>query len=98
MLMLHLEDKSHQQCLCKTFCSVILTFNHVQNQNRCVCSFIPSSLETFISVNLFLLLDDETQLLNQGSLQALNRLATSENTDLQTTAALYYLHLSHHCE
>ncbi|KAM9341520.1 uncharacterized protein ABDE67_015170 [Symphorus nematophorus] len=40
--------------------------------------------------------DAETQLLNQESLQALNRLASSENTDLQMTAAMYYLHLSHH--
>uniref|UniRef100_A0A3Q0SDH1 Vacuolar protein 8 n=1 Tax=Amphilophus citrinellus TaxID=61819 RepID=A0A3Q0SDH1_AMPCI len=37
----------------------------------------------------------ETQLLSQESLQTLNKLA-SENTDLQMTAAMYYLHLSHH--
>ncbi|XP_034713795.1 ankyrin and armadillo repeat-containing protein [Etheostoma cragini] len=41
------------------------------------------------------LYDNET-LLNPGSLQALSRLATSENTDLQMSAAMYYLHLSHH--
>ncbi|XP_059209892.1 uncharacterized protein LOC131988697 [Centropristis striata] len=46
--------------------------------------------------SLHLLCGDETQLLNQESLQALSRLATSENTDLQMTAAMYYLHLSHH--
>nr|XP_046268781.1 vacuolar protein 8-like [Scatophagus argus] len=45
--------------------------------------------------SLHLLRDAETQLLNQESLQALNRLATSEHTDLQMTAAMYYLHLSH---
>ncbi|XP_042357420.1 ankyrin and armadillo repeat-containing protein [Plectropomus leopardus] len=43
-----------------------------------------------------LLHDDETQLLNEESLQALSRLATSESSDLQMTASLYYLHLSHH--
>uniref|UniRef100_A0A3B4FK64 Vacuolar protein 8 n=1 Tax=Pundamilia nyererei TaxID=303518 RepID=A0A3B4FK64_9CICH len=32
------------------------------------------------------------------SLQTLNKLATSENTDLQMTSAMYYLHLSHHRE
>ncbi|XP_037603222.1 ankyrin and armadillo repeat-containing protein [Sebastes umbrosus] len=45
-------------------------------------------------LSLHLLYDDEP--LNQESLQTLSRLATSENTDLQMTAAVYYLHLSHH--
>lgn len=49
-------------------------------------------------VDLFLLLDHETQLLNQENLQTLNRLAASQNPDLQMTAAVYYLHLSHHRE
>ncbi|XP_047467929.1 vacuolar protein 8-like [Mugil cephalus] len=40
--------------------------------------------------------DNDTQDLTQESLQALNRLASSENPDLQITAAMYYLHLSHH--
>ncbi|XP_041667970.1 vacuolar protein 8-like [Cheilinus undulatus] len=43
-----------------------------------------------------LLCDDETQLLHPDSLKALNRLAASENSDLQMSAAMYYLHLSHH--
>ncbi|XP_054470267.1 uncharacterized protein LOC129103706 [Anoplopoma fimbria] len=46
--------------------------------------------------SLHLLHDDDSQLLNQECLHALNRLASSENTDLQTTAAMYYLHVSHH--
>ncbi|XP_039992910.1 ankyrin and armadillo repeat-containing protein [Xiphias gladius] len=46
--------------------------------------------------SLHLLYDDETQLLSQEGLRALNRLAASENADLQMTAAMYYLHLSHH--
>ncbi|XP_070698356.1 uncharacterized protein [Pempheris klunzingeri] len=46
--------------------------------------------------SLHTLYDDETQLLAQESLQALSTLATSENSDLQMTAALYYLYLSHH--
>lgn len=47
---------------------------------------------------LFLPLEDESQLLSQEGLQTLTRLAASENTDLQMTAAMYYLHVSHHCE
>ncbi|XP_044230260.1 vacuolar protein 8-like [Thunnus albacares] len=46
--------------------------------------------------SIHLMYDHETQLLNQESLQALNRLAASENPDLQMTAAVCYLHLSHH--
>ncbi|XP_040915825.1 ankyrin and armadillo repeat-containing protein isoform X2 [Toxotes jaculatrix] len=45
--------------------------------------------------SLRLLNDDETQLLSQESLQALNKLAVSENTGLQMSAAMHYLHLSH---
>ncbi|XP_035466374.1 vacuolar protein 8-like isoform X2 [Scophthalmus maximus] len=41
-------------------------------------------------------LHDESQLLSQEGLQTLTRLAASENTDLQMTAAMYYLHVSHH--
>uniref|UniRef100_A0A3B5PUN2 Vacuolar protein 8 n=1 Tax=Xiphophorus maculatus TaxID=8083 RepID=A0A3B5PUN2_XIPMA len=37
-----------------------------------------------------------TQVFNQRSLQALNRLAASQNADLQMSAAIYYLHISHH--
>uniref|UniRef100_A0A3B4WAA0 Vacuolar protein 8 n=1 Tax=Seriola lalandi dorsalis TaxID=1841481 RepID=A0A3B4WAA0_SERLL len=33
---------------------------------------------------------------SQEGLQTLSRLAASENTELQMTAAMYYLHLSHH--
>ncbi|CAJ1074491.1 vacuolar protein 8-like [Xyrichtys novacula] len=46
--------------------------------------------------SLLPLCDDETQLLNPDSLQTLNSLSTSENTELQMSAAMYYLHLSHH--
>ncbi|XP_045918132.1 vacuolar protein 8-like isoform X2 [Micropterus dolomieu] len=46
--------------------------------------------------SLHLLYEDETQLLDQESLRGLNSLASSENTNLQMTAAMYYLHLSHH--
>ncbi|XP_026195218.1 vacuolar protein 8-like [Anabas testudineus] len=42
------------------------------------------------------LYDDGANLLNQKSLQALSTLAASENIDLQMSAAVYYLHLSHH--
>ncbi|XP_040056199.2 uncharacterized protein LOC120833278 [Gasterosteus aculeatus] len=46
--------------------------------------------------SLQLLYDEETQLLNQESLHTLSKLAFSENHDLQTTAAMYFLHVSHH--
>ncbi|XP_056282561.1 uncharacterized protein LOC130201529 [Pseudoliparis swirei] len=52
--------------------------------------------KTHDSSSLHLLCDDENQLLNQESLRTLSRLASSDNADLQTTAALYYLHVSHH--
>lgn len=42
--------------------------------------------------------DAETELLSNESLHALHRLAASEDRDLQMTAAMYYLHLSHQCE
>uniref|UniRef100_UPI003AAEE6D7 uncharacterized protein isoform X1 n=1 Tax=Centroberyx gerrardi TaxID=166262 RepID=UPI003AAEE6D7 len=42
--------------------------------------------------------DHETPVLSEECLQALNRLAASENSDLQRAAAMYYLHLSHHLE
>ncbi|XP_056914610.1 ankyrin and armadillo repeat-containing protein isoform X1 [Takifugu flavidus] len=42
------------------------------------------------------LLDAQTQLFNRENLQALNRLANSENTEEQRMAALCYLHLSLH--
>lgn len=51
-----------------------------------------------INVNLFFLLDDGAHLLDLKSLQALSILAASEDADLQMGAALYYLHLGHHCE
>ncbi|XP_014824448.1 PREDICTED: vacuolar protein 8-like [Poecilia mexicana] len=46
--------------------------------------------------SLQLMCDDETHVFNQRSLQALNRLAASQNADLQMSAAIYYLHISHH--
>ncbi|XP_032403653.1 vacuolar protein 8-like [Xiphophorus hellerii] len=46
--------------------------------------------------SLQLMCDDGTQVFNQRSLQALNRLAASQNADLQMSAAIYYLHISHH--
>lgn len=48
--------------------------------------------------DIFLLSDAETQLFNWENLQALNRLANSENTEEQRMAALCYLRLSLHCE
>uniref|UniRef100_A0A674NH76 Vacuolar protein 8 n=1 Tax=Takifugu rubripes TaxID=31033 RepID=A0A674NH76_TAKRU len=45
---------------------------------------------------MFLLSDAQTQLFNRENLQALNRLANSENTEEQRMAALCYLHLSLH--
>ncbi|KAK2826548.1 hypothetical protein Q5P01_020762 [Channa striata] len=45
--------------------------------------------------SLHLLYDNGTPLFNRESLQALTRLAAAENADLQMTAAMYYLHLSH---
>ncbi|XP_033499573.2 uncharacterized protein LOC117267656 [Epinephelus lanceolatus] len=69
--------------------------------SQCTCfrttpetSFLRRTTQELSSLHL--LYDDETQLLNQESLQSLSRLAASENTDLQMTASLYYLHLSHH--
>lgn len=56
------------------------------------------SLWIFIIINMFVPLDDGANLLNQKSLQALSTLAASENIDLQMSAAVYYLHLSHHRE
>ncbi|MEQ2220417.1 hypothetical protein ILYODFUR_005263 [Ilyodon furcidens] len=46
--------------------------------------------------SLQLMYDDKIQVFNQRSLQALNRLAASQNADLQMTAAIYYSHISHH--
>ncbi|XP_039898511.1 vacuolar protein 8-like isoform X2 [Simochromis diagramma] len=64
---------------------------------RCNCFRISSERRTAFDLpSLRLNCDNETQLLSQESLQTLNKLATSENTDLQMTSAMYYLHLSHH--
>ncbi|XP_051251872.1 uncharacterized protein LOC127361353 [Dicentrarchus labrax] len=63
---------------------------------RCTCFRTRPERRSQESPSVHLLYDDETQLLSQEHLQALNRLATSENIDLQMTAAMYYLHLSHH--
>ncbi|XP_076604841.1 uncharacterized protein LOC143331641 [Chaetodon auriga] len=62
---------------------------------QCTC-FGDTPERTTQELSLHLLCDAETQMLDQGSLQTLSRLATSENTDLQMTAAMCYLHLSHH--
>lgn len=59
-------------------------------------SFVIIIYAHYLCVCLFS--DDETQLLSQESLKAVNTLSASEHTDLQMTAAMYYLHLSHHCE
>ncbi|XP_073340594.1 uncharacterized protein [Pagrus major] len=66
---------------------------------QCTCFRITPerSFLTEDSTSLHLLCDAEA-LLNQESLQVLNRLSTSENIDLQMTAAMYYLHLSHNLE
>ncbi|XP_030575377.1 vacuolar protein 8-like [Archocentrus centrarchus] len=63
---------------------------------QCNCFRIPPEGKTAFDLpSLHFICDNETQLLSQESLQTLNKLA-SENTDLQMTAAMYYLHLSHH--
>uniref|UniRef100_A0A3B4U0M3 Vacuolar protein 8 n=2 Tax=Seriola dumerili TaxID=41447 RepID=A0A3B4U0M3_SERDU len=69
--------------------------------SRCTCFRIPPESSFLRRTTqelppLHLLYDDETQLLSQEGLQTLSRLAASENTDLQMTAAMYYLHLSQH--
>ncbi|XP_038155468.1 vacuolar protein 8-like [Cyprinodon tularosa] len=45
--------------------------------------------------SLQLIHGDEIQIFNQRSLQALDRLSVSQNADLQMTAAIYYLYISH---
>ncbi|KAM3594598.1 uncharacterized protein V6R79_010598 [Siganus canaliculatus] len=66
---------------------------------RCTCfwitpkSFVRRAIQQ--SATLHLLHDGESQLLNEESLQVLNRLANSEDRDHQMAAAMYYLHLSH---
>ncbi|XP_074548725.1 uncharacterized protein LOC141806909 [Halichoeres trimaculatus] len=71
-------------------------------RQMCQCTCFWSTPETSFRKrtaelhSLLPLCDDETQLLNPDSLQTLNRLAASENRDLQISAAMYYLHLSHH--
>ncbi|KAM4542073.1 uncharacterized protein PAE49_018842 isoform 2-T2 [Odontesthes bonariensis] len=62
---------------------------------RCTC-FTPERRTAHDLSSLPLMCDDETQLLSQGSLQALSRLAASQNHDLQMCAAMSYLHISHH--
>ncbi|XP_063765755.1 uncharacterized protein LOC134882030 isoform X3 [Eleginops maclovinus] len=42
--------------------------------------------------------DEELLLDDEESLQTLSRLSASQNTELQTTAAMFYLHLSHHLQ
>ncbi|KAG7509862.1 vacuolar protein 8-like [Solea senegalensis] len=50
---------------------------------------------TQVSQSLHLLYEDDSRLLSQDGLRAVGRLSASENTDLQMTAAVYYLHVSH---
>ncbi|XP_034419539.1 vacuolar protein 8-like [Cyclopterus lumpus] len=65
--------------------------------SQCTC-FRNTPESSFLrrKFSLHLLCDDENQLLNQESLRTLSRLASSDDADLQTTAAVYYLHVSHH--
>lgn len=63
-------------------------WNEITSQAYTVCEML---IICFLS-------DAETQLFNQETLQALSRLATSENTEDQMMAALCYLHLSLNCE
>lgn len=63
-------------------------WNEIISQAYTVCEML---IICFLS-------DAETQLFNQETLQALSRLATSENTEDQMMAALCYLHLSLNCE
>ncbi|XP_072221776.1 uncharacterized protein [Leuresthes tenuis] len=62
---------------------------------RCTC-FTPERRTARDLSSLPLMCDDETQLLSQGSLEALSRVAASQNADLQMCAAMSYLHISHH--
>ncbi|XP_044022866.1 vacuolar protein 8-like isoform X2 [Siniperca chuatsi] len=94
-----IEFTAHLREVCREFEQKIRDV--FRELSKCTCfritperSFLRRTTQELPSLHL--LYDDETQLLNQESLQGLNRLATSENTDLQMTAAMYYLHLSHH--
>ncbi|XP_070776613.1 uncharacterized protein [Enoplosus armatus] len=93
------EFTAHLRKVCREFEQKIRDV--FRELSQCTCfrktterSFLRRTTREWPSVHL--LYDDETQLLNQESLRGLNRLATSENTDLQMTAAMYYLHVSHH--
>ncbi|XP_041810152.1 vacuolar protein 8-like isoform X1 [Chelmon rostratus] len=93
------EFAAHLRKVCKEFEEKIRDV--FRELGLCTCcwstperSFLRRTYQELNSLHL--LRDAETKLLDQGSLQALSRLATSENTDLQRTAAMYYLHLSHH--
>uniref|UniRef100_UPI0037E70E0D uncharacterized protein n=1 Tax=Semicossyphus pulcher TaxID=241346 RepID=UPI0037E70E0D len=93
------EFIAHLRKVCREFEQKI--WGIFEELSQCCCfrstpdtTLLRRSTQELHSVHL--LHDDETQLLNPDSLQALNRLATSENTDLQMSAAMYYLHLSHH--
>ncbi|XP_041828397.1 vacuolar protein 8-like [Melanotaenia boesemani] len=61
---------------------------------RCTC-FTPERRTARDLSSLYLIYDDETQLLSEEGLQALSRLSASQNADLQMAAAMYYLHISH---
>ncbi|XP_078134169.1 uncharacterized protein LOC144535515 isoform X2 [Sander vitreus] len=92
------EFTVHLRKVCREFEQKMMDVFRELSQCTCFRSTPDRSLlrkRTQELPSLHLLYDDAT-LLNPGSLQALSRLATSENTDLQMTAAMYYLHLSHH--
>lgn len=61
----------------------------------CSCTCFRNTPERKRRTSQLLLLDNETQLLSEESLQALSRLASSDNSDLQMTAAMCYLEFSH---
>ncbi|XP_060918965.1 uncharacterized protein LOC132993255 [Labrus mixtus] len=90
------EFVAHLRKVCREIEQIIRDTFTVLAQCTCFRSAPERKTTTRDLLSLHLLNDDETQLPNPESLQALNRLAASENTDLQMTAAIYYLHLSHH--
>ncbi|KAM4723432.1 LOW QUALITY PROTEIN: uncharacterized protein FYW61_014188 [Anableps anableps] len=64
---------------------------------QCTCfGNAPERMTARVLSSLQLMYDDEIQVFNHRSLQALNGLAASQNADLQMTAAIHYLHISHH--
>uniref|UniRef100_A0A3Q3KI84 Vacuolar protein 8 n=1 Tax=Mastacembelus armatus TaxID=205130 RepID=A0A3Q3KI84_9TELE len=96
------EFALHLRIICREFQQKVRDLFRELSQCSCLRmtaerSFLRRRTTTTQELLSLRILDDkETHLLNQENLQALNRLATSEAIHLQMTAAMYYLHLSHH--